>query len=228
MARDDRQLSVTDWARSTFGDDAMCVRERVLRFIEEATELVQSEGLSEDDVQRVVAHVFSKPPGNPAQEVGGVGVTLLAYCGTVGTSADTEEQREWERVRGIDPAYFRRRHNAKADVGIAVRAAPPSPPPAKPTTLRHTCNGWDGSLRCIACDVGASPNPTPEIDRVIAALPFEAPDDKPCATCGHPYDYHAEREDGGRGTCETACDCAEYKPCPACSPAAEEGKGTQK
>ena len=121
--RDERQLAVLHWVADTFGVSTLTREERMRRFVEEAVELAQSEHLSREAVVAVVDHVYGKPPGDPSQEVGGVGVTLLAYCAVRGFSADAEEVREFERVRAIDPAHFRARHNAKAVAGIAAHTS---------------------------------------------------------------------------------------------------------
>ena len=125
MNRDNRQRAVLQWVSDTFGEPATAVEERVLRVLEEAVELAQAEGVTRDRARSVVDYVFSKPPGDPSQEVGGLGVTLLAYCEASGLLADTEEQHEFDRVIAMDPTLFRARHNKKADAGIAVRAAEP-------------------------------------------------------------------------------------------------------
>jgi hypothetical protein len=90
--------------------------------MEEACELAQAEGLSIQMVQALANHVYSKPPGDPKNEVGGVGVTLLAYCQSKGISATQAEAEEFTRVTRVPADWFRKRHNAKADAGIAVRA----------------------------------------------------------------------------------------------------------
>lgn len=122
MSRNIRQRGVFQWVRETFGDPSTAPSERVKRVLEEAVELAQAEGMTQDHALAIVGYVFGKPKGDPAQEVGGLGVTLLAYCEARGLSADAEEAREFERVLAIDPAHFRARHNKKADAGIAVRA----------------------------------------------------------------------------------------------------------
>ena len=122
MERDGRQQAVFQWARETFGEAASTPSERALRLLEEAIELAQAEGVALDRVTAVAEHVYLKPAGQPEQEAGGVGLTLLAYCESRGFSADGAEERELERVLAIDPAHFRERHNRKADVGIAARA----------------------------------------------------------------------------------------------------------
>jgi hypothetical protein len=119
--RDARQRAVLQWVGDTFGSPALTPYERARRVLEEAVELGHADGLTPERARDVVAHVYGKPPGDPAQEAGGLGVTLLAYCEARGLSADGEEVREFRRVLAIDPAHFRARHNVKADAGIAVR-----------------------------------------------------------------------------------------------------------
>jgi len=123
--RDLRQVAVLQWVTETFGASASTPKERALRLLEEAIELAQVEGVEVGDVFAVAEHVYGKPAGTPAQEVGGVGVTLLAYCESRRISAETAEQHEFERVLSVDPAVFRARHNKKANAGIAAYAPEP-------------------------------------------------------------------------------------------------------
>lgn len=120
--RNERQRAVHAWVGETFGAAALSKRERLLRLLEETIELVQAEGLDANAARSVVDHVFSKPPGDPFQEAGGVGLTLLAYCAIAGFYADNAEIAELQRVLALDPEHFRARHNRKAEAGIAVRA----------------------------------------------------------------------------------------------------------
>ncbi len=120
--RDELQITILKWVRDTFGEATCDPRERVLRFLEEAIELAQAEGVHRADATRVLDHVYNKVPGDPVLEVGGVGVTLLSYCAVKRISADEAERVEAARVFAIDPEEFRKRHNAKAAAGIAVWA----------------------------------------------------------------------------------------------------------
>lgn len=89
--------SVT-WATAAFGiDDVMDRKLRALRFIEEAVELVQAGELSSDDVLKIVKMVYSKPPGEIRQEVGGVMVTLAVFCHALGVNMNLAGIREVER-----------------------------------------------------------------------------------------------------------------------------------
>lgn len=123
LPRNTRQKRVVAWAQDTFGEIAMSLRERAMRFTEEAVELAQATGLSQEDVSAIVAHVFRKPAGLFDQEVGGVGVTLLALCEIADVSTDLAEVTEIVRVTALDREHFRQRQNVKADAGIAERVA---------------------------------------------------------------------------------------------------------
>ena len=73
------------WVEKCFGPEAAAdVPERNWRFIEEAIELVQSLGMTRNEVFDLVDYVYSRPSGDPAQEVGGTMVTLAALCQTNG------------------------------------------------------------------------------------------------------------------------------------------------
>lgn len=121
MDRDKLQRVVYSWAQAVFGELSMERQERVRRFLEEAIELAQAEGLPKADVDMLTLHVYGKPAGTPAQELGGVGLTLLAYAESTGLSAEDCESAEFERVQKKSPAYWRDRQNKKADAGVAVR-----------------------------------------------------------------------------------------------------------
>lgn len=117
--RDERQRAVTEWALDTFGPVAGETRERVIRLVEEVFELAQAEGVELEALVRVGRHVYAKPAGDPGLEVGAVGVTLLAYCGVRGFSAEQAECAEAERVMALPREHFRARQNAKAEAGVA-------------------------------------------------------------------------------------------------------------
>jgi hypothetical protein len=117
MSRDSRQTRCLRWVKETFG--ILTVKDRAIRLLEEAIELAQSECVSKEDAIRIIEHVYSKPAGDPQQEAGGIGVCLLAYCELRGFSAEQLEKAELDRVMSKDPAWFRKRHNVKAEAGIA-------------------------------------------------------------------------------------------------------------
>lgn len=116
-----RQIFVRQWVVNTFGVKAMNIEERILRFFEEAAELAQACGLSEHGAKRIISHVYSRPVGETPQEVGGVGVTLLALCAALDLSADELEYLEVSRIR--DPELtlkIQRKQRMKINAGIST------------------------------------------------------------------------------------------------------------
>lgn len=94
------QLGVDDWMDACFGAAIKVDRlERAGRFCEEALELCQTApGFSKDRAHALVDYVFGRPQGEISQEVGGVMVTLAAFCNTFGISITAEAERELARV----------------------------------------------------------------------------------------------------------------------------------
>jgi hypothetical protein len=120
--RDYRQTRIHEWGARAFGRDHMNDPVvRAARFLEEACEFAQAAGLSEGHALRALAHVYARPAGNPAQEAGGVGLTLLALCTALGLSADLCERDELARVESLPPDHFARRNAVKVALIDEVR-----------------------------------------------------------------------------------------------------------
>lgn len=87
------------WMRDVFGDViAMDPLERIIRFLEEALELAQAQGLTVDEVNRVVKYVYNREKGEVPQEVAGVVVTLSAFCYRMGIDMEAESVKEFYRI----------------------------------------------------------------------------------------------------------------------------------
>jgi NTP pyrophosphatase (non-canonical NTP hydrolase) len=125
MSRDDRQAKVYEWCLATFGRAEQELQERAIRLVEEAIELAQAEGILECTLRDLLEVVYLKPSGYAHQEAGGVGTTLLAYCQAAGISANRAEKEEWDRVRQLDPEYFRERQARKVAAGVAFKTSRP-------------------------------------------------------------------------------------------------------
>lgn len=119
-----RQEVVYDWVKRCFGEANLVVKERALRLVEEAIELAQAEGIDVRELWTLVTYVYSKPPGTPEQEAGGIGTTLLAYAEAKGFSADDAEWNELDRILSKPVEHFRARHDKKAEAGIAKKVVP--------------------------------------------------------------------------------------------------------
>lgn len=107
------QKRVGHWMAACFPPAVISDRlERAFRFLEEALELAQAMGCTEDQARDLSAYVFARPTGELAQEVGGVSVCLAALCNTVAIdqtqAAEAELARVWTKIEKI-----RAKHAAK-------------------------------------------------------------------------------------------------------------------
>lgn len=114
-----RQRDFLEWAIRMFGPIASHRRERAARFVEEAVELGQAAGLTEQEVAALVTRTFGRPPGDMRKELGQAAATLGMFAENENMSAEVEAQREWERVRDTSPEQWRKRHDEKVAAGIA-------------------------------------------------------------------------------------------------------------
>jgi len=116
------QAAVEVWVRKTFGDKVMDNPvERGRRVMEEANELGQVEGVTRAEAHKIVDAVFDKAKGELAQEVGGVGVTLLALCARHEMRLDDAVRVEIDRISQGEREKFRQRQLAKDNLGIGDR-----------------------------------------------------------------------------------------------------------
>lgn len=88
-------------------DDKM---ERNHRFFEEAAELVQAGEMTRSEAHQLVDYVYDRPVGEKHQEVGGVMVTLAAWCRAQGLNM--HECGEIELAR-IDNPFIREKIRIK-------------------------------------------------------------------------------------------------------------------
>lgn len=100
------QNGVRAWATACFGAKIVeDKRERAHRFLEEALELAQAAGSTEGEALQLVDYVYGRPVGAVKQEVGGVMVTLAAFCSAFKIDMDgageTELARVWTKVEAI-------------------------------------------------------------------------------------------------------------------------------
>jgi hypothetical protein len=117
------QIVVEKWVRRAWGDKVFdSIEERVLRLSEEALELAQAEThdktLMRAKLHKLVDRVFDRKPGDPPQELGGVGVCLLAYCAAKEVRLDNAVRTEIDRVLGFDREHFIKRQLEKAEAGL--------------------------------------------------------------------------------------------------------------
>lgn len=102
--------------------------ERADRFIEEALELAQTEPqFTADRAHALVDYVFSRPVGEPHQEVGGVMVTLAALCGPNRLDMMGCAETEYDRISKPEVIAKIRAKQAAKPTGSALPVAHPQP-----------------------------------------------------------------------------------------------------
>lgn len=124
------QVRATTWCRRAFGDEVVdSLHERAARILEEAVELYQAEGGNLSFAQNIVEKVFSRPVGEPAQELAGVMVTTAIYAEVKHLSRSDLEMMEIVRVENMlaaNPEHFRRRHAEKQTLGMSMGSPDPT------------------------------------------------------------------------------------------------------
>ncbi len=109
------QDNVAEWMMKCFGADITnSLEERCFRFFEEAGELCQALGMTEQQALDLVTYTWGRDKGEPVQEVGGVMVTLAAMCHAAGLDMAAAGKTELTRIdtpETID--RIKRKHHAK-------------------------------------------------------------------------------------------------------------------
>lgn len=121
--RDRRQADIFAWAKAAFAvEQATSLPQRGVRLLEEAIEAFQAVGGDPEMAHDLIDYVFGRPAGELRQELGGVGVCILALAAAAGISADEAERFEVERVLSKPLDHFRQRNAMKNAAGfLAVK-----------------------------------------------------------------------------------------------------------
>ena len=116
----DRPSRFLSWACDTFTSEvAMDPAERLMRFVEEAVELALACDMPRETVDKIVARVYGRGPGNIEQEIAQCHVTLEMLAKVLKVDLEWAATREFERVQTIPKEEWDRRHSAKVAIGIA-------------------------------------------------------------------------------------------------------------
>ncbi|WJR67000.1 hypothetical protein QTA58_22890 [Neorhizobium sp. CSC1952] len=120
------QARVQPWMMACFGAEISGDKlERGDRLLEEVFELLQSGDYPRERIRALEEYTYSRPKGEPRQEVGGVMVTLAAYC--LAHDLDMHEAGEAELARIWTKVDKIRAKQAAKPVGSALPVALPSP-----------------------------------------------------------------------------------------------------
>lgn len=96
----DKQKELATLVTATWSHELMYnPRERALRFLEEAVELVQAMRLTRDEVFTSVLRVYSRPPGDAPKEIGQVYQTLLCTAEALDVDASAQLEQNVEYIR---------------------------------------------------------------------------------------------------------------------------------
>ena len=119
--RNERQQTLSEWAIKCFGEsEATNPAQRGLRLVEEVIELAQVVKCPKETLHSLIDYIYSRPSGGVYQEVGGVSVTLLLLCESLGISADLAELAEIRRVLSKPTKHFTKRNQKKNDKGFKI------------------------------------------------------------------------------------------------------------
>ncbi|UUC95560.1 hypothetical protein [Comamonas sp. C11] len=148
------QQRVQPWMMTCFGPEISADHiERNHRFLEESLELVQSLGCTASEAHQLVDYVFGRPAGEPAQEAGGVMVTLAALCLASGLDmhacGETKLARIWTKVEAI-----RAKQAAKPKHSPLPMHAPQAQADARDTELLDFLKDQCIDLRCFTTSDG--------------------------------------------------------------------------
>ncbi|WP_063802236.1 hypothetical protein [Burkholderia ubonensis] len=150
------QSRVRPWLLACFGAQIAADRaERNHRFFEEAGELVQAGGMTREEAHALVDYTWSRPVGEPTQEVGGVMVTLAALCLANGLDMHAAGETELARINVPETVAKIRAKQAAKPKHSPLPEAPRSPAmaaaaPAAELALREALGRARGSLYAIA------------------------------------------------------------------------------
>lgn len=122
------EAQVLQWAKTTFGTDALNPKERAFRLLEESIELCQAFGIHKDMAHRLVTAVYEKPLGDPIQEIGGIAVCLAALCARLGISRRFAFTIEFNRCLEKAVDTIRPKYRKKIADGLTIDVAPESIP----------------------------------------------------------------------------------------------------
>lgn len=152
------QARVAPWMGECFGAEISNDRlERGDRLVEEVYEALQWAGYPPERLATLQGYVWGRPVGEGFQEVGGVMVTLAAFCLAHGLdmhdAGETELARVWTKVEQIRAKQASKR-------GLHTPLPVPPKPEATQTIGVVTFEDWCDALDRIAASEGYGANLT--------------------------------------------------------------------
>lgn len=110
---------IWEWGVRAFGMDHMTnTRTRALRILEEAAELAQACDVPREIAFHTLNVVYRRPVGKMEQEIGGILVTVHAFCASQGVTPELMLENEVSRCLSKPPEHFAKRNQEKIDLGL--------------------------------------------------------------------------------------------------------------
>jgi NTP pyrophosphatase (non-canonical NTP hydrolase) len=108
-----------DWAIRCFGQKHVYdFGVRALRLAEEAAEMAQACDVPKEKMLELIEVVYSRPAGQPDQELGGVAMTATVLAAAMGHDLEAFFDVELRRVLAKSPEHFAKRNQEKLDLGL--------------------------------------------------------------------------------------------------------------
>lgn len=115
------QAGVAPWMQECFGPEISADKlERGDRLLEEVLELLQSGDYPRERIAALTSYTYNRPKGEPAQEVGGVMITLAAYCLAHALDMHEAGSAELERITQPEMVEKIRAKQATKPTGSAL------------------------------------------------------------------------------------------------------------
>lgn len=113
-------ILILDWGKRCFGAEHMANRRlRALRLVEEAIELAQASNVDPEQLHSLIKSTYSRPVGDPYQELGGVVLTAASYAASqFSQDIDLVLLAETRRVLSKPTEHFRSRNQEKLELGF--------------------------------------------------------------------------------------------------------------
>lgn len=163
------QQRVQPWMLACFGAKISADKlERNHRFFEEAGELVQACGMTREEAHALVDYTWSRPVGEPTQEVGGVMITLAALCLANGLDMHSAGETELERINVPETVAKIRAKQAAKPKHSPLPEAPR--PPAMTAGAHEELPHWFEMFLTNVCEISDRNSPDGEPDAIVATL----------------------------------------------------------
>lgn len=111
------QLDVVEWIAHNLPPEEQQLMRRLYRFMEEAAEFCQAGGLTIEDAEHILRHVYSRQVGDLFQEAGGVMVVFAAAATAADINIERAAMSEYQRIN--NPAVIKKIKDKAARMAAA-------------------------------------------------------------------------------------------------------------